>query len=53
MPPWCGPIRLREELIRLADMEATGELMGDEVSLMTDSGPEVPSITGVIGLERS
>jgi hypothetical protein len=46
-------MRLSDELIRLADMEATGELMGESVELMTDSGPEVPRLTGVMGRERS
>lgn len=46
-------MRLREELIRLADMEWTGELSGDEAELMTDSGPVGPRFTGVMGLERS
>jgi hypothetical protein len=34
-------------------MEATGELIGDEAELKTDSGPRFPNITGVMGLERS
>lgn len=46
-------MRLSDELIRLADMEWTGELSGDEAELMTDSGPVVPRFTGVMGRERS
>lgn len=46
-------MRLRDELIRLADMEWTGELSGEEAELMTDSGPVVPRFTGVMGRERS
>jgi hypothetical protein len=46
-------MRLREELIRLADMEWTGELSGEEAELMTDSGPVGPRFTGVMGRERS